>query len=53
MGVNVGVCWSPSVLRSPDNPEKMLPGEVGNVCVVLEAGQFQMQSGTRAASPAE
>ena len=37
MGVNVGGRWSPSVLRSPDNPEEMLPGEVGEVCVVLEA----------------
>ena len=37
VGVNVGGRWSPSVLRSPDNPEEMLPGEVGEVCVVLEA----------------
>lgn len=48
MGVSAGVRRSPSVLRSPDIPGEMLPGEVDEVCVVLEgfcSGQVQMQSG--------
>ena len=55
MGVSAGVCRSPSVLRSPDIPGEMLPGEVDEVCVVLEAfvqDRFRCSRG-QAASLAE